>query len=160
MTPIAAIRPDSVNLPLFLHVFGAMVLMGTLFAVVLAIALSTRDGSAAVGLRRLALKTVVMGVLPSFIVMRVAAQWTVSEENLPPAVEDQTWLTIGYITGELGIPLVLASVVLAAVGLKRLRTEGAGDDAGAGQARAVQVIGIIMIVAYLVTIWARAAKPE
>ena len=32
---LAAIRPDSVNLPLFLHVLGAMLLVGCLFAVAL-----------------------------------------------------------------------------------------------------------------------------
>ena len=29
---LAAIRPDSVNLPLFIHVLGAMLLVGTLLA--------------------------------------------------------------------------------------------------------------------------------
>ena len=33
---LAAIRPDDVNFPLFLHVFGAMLLIGALFAVALA----------------------------------------------------------------------------------------------------------------------------
>jgi len=35
MSVLAAIRPGEVNLPLFLHVLGAMLLVGTLFAVAL-----------------------------------------------------------------------------------------------------------------------------
>jgi hypothetical protein len=43
---LAAIRPDSVNLPLFLHVLGAMLLVGSLFAVGLATVLGRRSTSA------------------------------------------------------------------------------------------------------------------
>ena len=47
----AAIRPDSVNLPLFLHVLGAMLLVGTLLGVTLVTVLGWRSPDNAPGLR-------------------------------------------------------------------------------------------------------------
>ena len=51
---LAAIRPDDVNFPLFLHVFGAMLLVGTLFAVALATVLAWQRPEDATGLTRFA----------------------------------------------------------------------------------------------------------
>ena len=88
---LAAIRPDDVNFPLFLHVFGAMLLVGTLFAVALATVLAWRRPDDAVGLTRFSLRTLLMGVLPAYILMRVGAQWTESNENFPDDFEP-AWL--------------------------------------------------------------------
>ena len=98
---LAAIRPDDVNFPLFLHVFGAMLLVGTLFAVALATVLAWRRPDDAVGLTRLSLLTLLMGVLPAYILMRVGAQWTESRENFPDDFEP-AWLGIGYVTADAG----------------------------------------------------------
>ena len=84
---LAAIRPDSVNLPLFIHVFGAMLLVGTLLAVTLATVLGWRSPESAPGLSRFALKTLVLGVLPAYILMRVGAQWTEVEQDYPEDFE-------------------------------------------------------------------------
>ncbi len=62
---LAAIRPDDVNFPLFLHVFGAMLLVGTLFAVALATVLAWRGRTTPTGLTRFGLRTLLIGVLPS-----------------------------------------------------------------------------------------------
>ena len=70
------------NFPLFLHVFGAMLLVGTLFAVALA-TFSPERPDDAVGLTRFSLKTLLMGVLPAYILMRIGAQWTESKEHFP-----------------------------------------------------------------------------
>jgi len=157
MSTLAAIRADSVNLPLFLHVLGAMVLTGTVLTVVLATVLSrSRDGDVALGLRRLGLKAVVIGVFPSYLLMRIGAQWTESEENLPKQVEDATWLTIGYIAADLGALLIIVSIVLAALGLRKMRA----GEAGEGQTRAITVISIILLVAYVVAVWAMSTKPD
>ena len=73
---IAAIRPDSVNFPLFLHVLGAMLLVGTLIGVGLATVLGWRSQDNAQGLARFSLKMLLLGVLPAYILMRIGAQWT------------------------------------------------------------------------------------
>ena len=70
MTLLASIRPDDWNLPLFLHILGAMVLVGSLVLVVTSIAADNL---------RLGFRTLWIAVIPSWIVMRVAAQWIASK---------------------------------------------------------------------------------
>ncbi|HWL32090.1 MAG TPA: hypothetical protein VNP89_00680 [Gaiellaceae bacterium] len=146
---LAAIRPDSVNLPLFLHVLGAMLLVGSLLAVGFATMLGRGSTDNAPGLARFGLKTLLLGVLPSYILMRVGAQWTESEQNYPDDFE-ATWIDIGYITADVGALLVLISAVLAGVGLRR---------GSVRMGRIVGVISFILLAAYLVAVWAMTAKP-
>jgi hypothetical protein len=155
MSILAAIRADSVNFPLFLHVLGAMLLVGTLFTVGLATAYGWRNPERATGLTRFALKTVLWGVLPAYILMRIGAQWTESREKFPDDFEP-AWLGIGYITADAGALLVLISVVLAAIGLRKTRD---GDGGGLGLGRAAGVISFILLAAYVVAVWAMTAKP-
>ena len=149
---LASIRPDEVNFPLFLHVFGAMLLVGTLFAVALATVLAWRRPDDAVGLTRFSLLTLLMGVLPAYILMRIGAQWTESKENFPDDF-DPAWLGIGYITADAGALLVLISLILGAIGLRKLRSGSVGFG------RAVGVICILLLAAYIVAVWAMTAKP-
>ena len=150
---LAAIRPDDVNFPLFLHVFGAMLLVGTLFAVALATVLAWRRPDDAVGLTRFSLLTLLMGVLPAYILMRVGAQWTESRENFPDDFEP-AWLGIGYVTADAGALLVLVSLILGAFGLRKLRS-----GSGVGFGRAVGIISILLLAAYVVAVWAMTTKP-
>jgi hypothetical protein len=154
---LAALRPDSVNFPLFLHVLGSMVLIGTLLAVGTAIVVGWRraDALEAQALTRFGLLTLLLGVLPSYIVMRVGAQWTESRENLPDEVQDSLWMGIGYITADIGALLVIVSIVLSAIGLRRLKRGG-----GVGLGRAVGVICLLLLAAYVVAVWAMTAKPD
>ena len=151
---LAAIRPDSVNLPLLLHVLGAMLLVGSLFAVGLATVLGWRHPDRAPGLAGFALKALVVGVLPSYVLMRIGAQWTESEQNYPDDYEP-AWLGVGYITADIGALLVLISLVLSAIGLRRSRADG-----GVRYARIVGVLSIVLLAAYLVAVWAMTAKPD
>lgn len=153
---LAAIRDGSVNLPLFLHVLGAMTLMGALAAVGFVTVAGLKAPERAAGLSRFGLKTLLIGVLPAWIVMRIAAQWTVSEENLPDDFEP-TWLGIGYVTAELGGLLILISAILAGVGLARSRADSTRSVLFA---RIVGVVCILLLAAYLVAMWAMSAKPD
>ena len=56
-----------------------MLLVGTLLGVTLATVLGWRSPDNAPGLSRFALKTLLLGVLPAYILMRIGAQWTESE---------------------------------------------------------------------------------
>ncbi|MDQ3742179.1 MAG: hypothetical protein M3389_14655, partial [Actinomycetota bacterium] len=58
------------ELPFFLHVLSAMVLVGALLLAVTALAPSGGGPSLRLGYRAL-----LMAALPSYIVMRVGAQW-------------------------------------------------------------------------------------
>ena len=152
---IAAIRPDSVNFPLFLHVLGAMLLVGTLIGVALATGLGWRSQDNAQGLARFSLKMLLLGVLPAYLLMRIGAQWTESELNYPDDF-DPAWIGIGYITADAGALLILISLILGAFGLRKLRREGGG---GLGLARAVGVISLLLLAAYVVAVWAMSGKP-
>ena len=80
MIDLAAIRPDEWGLPLFLHLLGAFILIGALVMAANYLFAARRDGSLA--LARLGYRSLLIVALPSFIVMRVAAQWIASEEGL------------------------------------------------------------------------------
>jgi hypothetical protein len=152
MSFLAAIRADQVNFPLFLHVLGAMLLVGTLLAVATAITLDWRRPGGAPGLTRLGLRTLLLGVVPAYVLMRVGAQWTESRQDWPG---DPAWLGIGYITADVGALLILVSVILAAIGLRKLRSGG-----GRVLARTVGVISIVLLAAYVVAVWAMSVKPD
>jgi hypothetical protein len=150
-------RPDDVNVPLTLHVLGAGLLVGTLIAVATAILIgwrSTAEGDA-VGLTRFGLRTLLLGVFPAYLLMRIGAQWTEAAEDLPEELEDATWIGIGYLTADIGALLILISMILSGVGLRKLRSGG-----GLGLGRAVGVISLILVAAYVVAVWAMAGKPE
>jgi len=144
---------NDVNLPLFLHVLGAMLLVGTLFAVALATTIGWRRPDDAVGLTRFSLRTLFIGVVPSYILMRIGAEWTEAEQNYPDGF-DPAWLGIGTITADAGALLIIISGTLSGIGLRRLQR-----GSGVGFGRAVGVISIVLLVAYLVAVWAMTGKP-
>ena len=80
MDAVAVIRMSDVELPLFVHVLGAMLLVGTLFAAVVALLMAWRETEpdGAVTLTRFGLWTMAAGAVPAWIVMRVGAQWVYS----------------------------------------------------------------------------------
>jgi uncharacterized membrane protein len=163
MTFMTAIRPDAWNLPLFLHILGAMVLVGTLVLVAASLAGAWRDGS--VGAVRMGFRGLLLAALPSWIVVRVTAEWLVSEENLdedPPG-----WVDAGYMISDTTLLLLIAATVCAGVAARRAgRVEAGGGRAGragagsAGLGRAVVVLVGVALAAYVVAIWAMATKPS
>jgi hypothetical protein len=159
MTTLASIRADDVNFPLFLHVLGAMLLVGTLFAVTVGIVLGwRREEGEAVALTRFGLLTLLLGVLPAYILMRIGAEWTAVREGFnEEGAPEPTWLGLGYITADAGALLILVSLVLGAIGLVRMRRGGGG---GVALGRAVGIICLVLLAAYVVTVWAMSGKPD
>jgi hypothetical protein len=141
---LAAIRPDSWNFPLLLHVLGAMVLVGTLLAVALVLIAAAREEGGG-GAGRLALRTLLIGSIPSYIVMRVGAEWVADEEGVS---DDLDWIGIGYIVADAGLLLLLVATLLAGLAVRK----GAAS-------RAAGVLSVVLIAAYLVALWAMVAKP-
>jgi hypothetical protein len=150
---IAAVRPDSWNLPLLVHVLGAMVFVGLLLVLAVILVVSLRDGGDRVAALRFAFRTVLLGLLPSYIVMRVGAEWVFSEEN---ADEDAAWIGIGYIVTDLGLLLLIVTAVL--LGLARRRA-ASGTKEPRGLVRPATAITFLLIAAYAVALWAMTAKP-
>lgn len=150
----AAIRPDDWNFPLLLHVLGAMILVGALVAVVSALVIAWRRDEEQTLLTRLAFRTLLIAVVPSYLLMRITAQWVASKENVDDA--DFAWISIGYIVTDAGALILLVSLILGYLGVRKARREGGG---GRGIFRALTVLSSILLVALLVAMWAMTTKP-
>jgi len=155
MTVLATIRPDDWNLPLFLHVLGAMTLVGAVVLVVASLAFA-RGGDSAAGLR-LAYRSLLFAVIPSWIVMRVGAQWIASKEGLDDLDEPPAWIDIGFLTSEPTLLLLIAATVCAGVAARRAR-DGGGRGFG-GLNKTALVLVAITLAAYVLALWAMSTKP-
>src|ERR687895_1159523 len=111
LMPVFVLRPDDWDLPLFLHVLGAMILVGALCVVVIALLATwrTREAEEAAPLRRLGFQALLLGALPSYLLMRIAGEWIASEEDLDES--DPDWLGVGYVIADLGALVLLVTLV-------------------------------------------------
>jgi hypothetical protein len=150
---LATVRPNDIDIALFVHVLGAMVLVGGLVTAAGAGILGWRDEAAT--LRRFSYKTLLAVALPGYIVMRIGAEWTYAKEHLDDVDEDPAWVGIGYITADLGLLLLLIALIAGGIGLRKSRS-GGGD----GLLKASTVIGTLLLAAYVIAIWAMSAKPS
>lgn len=156
MSLLAAIRPDDWNFALLLHVLGAMLLVGGLTAAVTALWLGWRGDS--LTLPRLGFRSLLLVAFPAWWLMRIAGQWIGSKEGFGDGENDPAWLAIGYITAEAGGLLILISLVLTGIGVRRMgRTETPGPSV---LARIGTVLVTIVLAAYLVAVWAMTTKPD
>src|SRR3954452_7735322 len=114
---LAAIRPDSWNYALFLHVLGAAVLVGALVTAgsVQVLGWARDQGGGAAMFARLSCRPLLIVAVPAWFAMRIGAEWIRSKE-FPSGVDEPSWLGIGYVTAEPGGLLLLISLVLAGIG--------------------------------------------
>ena len=150
---LAVLRPNDLDWPLFLHVVGAMLLVGTLLAtlVVLLADRRRRQAGQESGLARLGAGILFLGVVPSYILMRVGAEWIYSRENF---VDDPDWIGIGYITADAGFVFIVVMLVLTGIATRRARRAGGG-----ALFSVTGVLASILLLAYVVAVWAMTAKP-
>ncbi|HEY6777640.1 MAG TPA: hypothetical protein VI122_14125 [Thermoleophilaceae bacterium] len=153
MTLLGVIRPDDWNFPLFLHLVGAMTLVGTLILVGVSLVGAGRGGSVAVV--RLGFRGLLFAALPAWLLLRVTAEWLASEENLDE--DTPGWVDVGYMTSDTTLLLLIAATVCAGLASRRARREGLR---GSGLSVAVVVLVAISLVAYVVAIWAMTTKPS
>jgi hypothetical protein len=149
VTVLAAIRPDDWNLALFLHVLGALTLVGAL--VLVAVSLSSARGADSAAALRLGYRSLLLAAIPSWILMRGGAQWIASKEGLDDPDVELAWVDIGFITSEGSFLLLIAATVCAGMAARRGR---------GGLSTAALVLVGITLVAYVVAIWAMTAKPS
>ena len=154
MTLLGSIRPDDWNLPLFLHILGAMTLVGALALVVLSLA-SARGADSAAGLR-VAYRALLLAAIPSWIVMRLSAQWIADKEGLTDLDEPPAWVDIGFVTSEPTLLLLIAATVCAGIAARRARE---GGRAFGGLNKTALVLVSITLAAYVLAIWAMSTKP-
>ena len=151
---VADIRPDSWNIPLFLHVLGAMVLVGTLVAVASALLLALRPGAPGTAvLPRFAFRTLLLGAVPAWLVMRLGAEWIYNKEGFT-GDNDPNWIGIGFTTADIGGIVLLVTTILAYVGVRRARADGGGGAV----ARVVGALASLLLIAYIVAVWAMTTK--
>ena len=148
---LAAVRPDDWNLPLFLHVLGAMVFTGVLLMAVIGF-VTARAGVP--GSVRFGYRTLLMAGIPAYLVMRIAAQLIADKENLSDS--DATWITIGYVVTEPGLVLMIIALVCSGMAARRLeRGESPRKLVTASLGLSGGLLGL-----YLIALWAMTTKPD
>lgn len=152
---LGAVRPHSWDLAVFVHVLGAMILMGGLVTAAGAGLIGWRDSTG--GLRRLSALTLFAVALPGWLIMRLGAEWVYSKEGWDkvPDKLQPTWLGIGYITADAGGIILLVALILGGIGVRRARSGG-----GAGLLKASTVLAAVLIAVYVVSVWAMGGKPS
>jgi hypothetical protein len=149
------IRPDSWNLPLFVHVAGAMAVTAALIAAVGSLIFAWRTtGEERAAITRFGFRTLLFAGIPAYFVMRIGAEWILSKENIP-SDNEPGWIGFGYATADLGGILILIATILAGLGVRRLRSGGGG-----GMAKASTVLATLVVALYVVAIWAMTTKPS
>jgi hypothetical protein len=152
---LAAIRPDEQSFALLLHLVGATVVFGALLTSATSLLLARGEGR----LLRLGYFSLLFVGLPGLILLRIAGEWLYRLQNwdeLPDQIDQPAWLGIGFVVADWGGLLFLLALALGGVGVYRLRN-GKG---GAGLLKATMVIALILIVAYVVAVWAMTGKPN
>ncbi len=149
-----AIRPDDWNLSLFIHVLAAMVMVGALVTAAYFLFAARRDGS--LELTRLGFRTLLYATLPAFIVMRVTAQWVADKQGLTDS--DAAWIELGFITTDVGALILIGSTIATGLAVRRAGRGGRPPTPGRAPAIAAWLTSIL-IVTYVVTIWAMTTKP-
>jgi hypothetical protein len=169
---LAAIRPDSWNFPLLVHILGATVLVGG----VLTGASALRFASGSVRMLRTGYGALLYVALPGLIVMRIGAAliWHKYNPNhsflwaVFPHMDDVTWIKIGGTVADFGGALLVLALILGWFGLKRV--EGATGDfltkipvvskmSGETLLRYTMLISIVLLAGYVLAVWAMAGKP-
>ncbi len=114
-----------------------MLLVGSLTLVTATLFGAWRDGSLA--LVRSGFRAMLLGVIPSFLLMRLTAEWIASKEGLEDA--DITWINIGFTTSDFGLLLIVVATVAAGLSVRRAsRSDGA---TGVGARVATVLFGLL-----------------
>jgi multisubunit Na+/H+ antiporter MnhB subunit len=87
--------------------------------------------------------------------MRVGGEWIASKEHLTGS-NVPSWVDIGFNTADGGFVLLVISLILAGLAVRRARR---AEGSGGGFRRASTVLVSVLLIAYLVTIWAMTTKP-
>jgi hypothetical protein len=158
MTVLAATRPTEWDFPLFLHVLGAAILVGGLLTAVgmQVLAWSRRGPGDLVAYSRGGFWALLTVALPGWVLMRFAAEWIRSKEGWN-GDNDPSWLGVGYLVADVGFIVLLLTILLAGFGVRRVRRPGATANT---LGRIATPFATILLIAYLVAVWAMTAKPD
>jgi len=151
-TVVATVRPHAWDFPLFLHVLGAMLLVGGLLTGAACLGLARGDTR----FLRLGYRSLLAVALPGWFLMRIAAEWIASKEGWnDKGVPTPKWLDIGFVLADAGGIILLVTLVVGGIGVRRL---GAGQ--GSRLLRTTLGLSVVLLGAYVVAVWAMAGKPS
>lgn len=151
-TALATVRPHGWDFPLFLHVLGAMILVGGLLAAAACLGLARGDAR----FLRLGYRSLLAVALPGWLLMRICAEWIASKEGWDAkGVPTPTWLGIGFVLADAGGFILLVSLVVGGIGVRRLRT-----GRGTALLRTTLALSVLLLGVYVVAVWAMAGKPS
>lgn len=154
VTPIATVRPDAWDIPLFLHVLGALVLVGALALTAAFLFAAWRGGST--DSLRLGLRSLSFGVIPAWLVLRLSAEWIADKEGWNDVDDPPSWLVVGYVTSEGGLLLIIISGVLGWLAYRKIKR---GEGTPGATTRVAAILLSALIVLNVVAIWAMTTKP-
>lgn len=143
---LALIRPDGWDLALFLHVLGATLVFGTTATLAIAGFASRRNATHNALLARTIAWTFLVGVLPTWLLMRIGAEWIRSKEF--PNGDEPGWIGVGYIVSDGTAVLLIVTGILAGLSARRGRV-----------LLAVPILATICVLAYAVAWFAMSGKP-
>ena len=151
---LAASRPDSWDFPLFVHVLGAMILVGGLLTGASALAFARGDAR----FLRLGYWTLLAVALPGYIVMRIGAQWIYSKGpwRRPPGGSRRA----GVARHRLHRRRRRRAARPHRADPRRHRRSPPPHGSGTGLLKAAMVIAWIVLAAALVAVWAMSGKPD
>ena len=125
---------------------------------------------------RLGFHSLLFAALPGLIVAKFGATWIWSKESSHsfigaafPHSDDPRWIMIGGTALDGGGALLVLALILGWFGLKRL-DGGQGDFlakvpvvrnmSGATLLKGSTIISVVLLVGYVLAIWAMGAKPS
>jgi hypothetical protein len=152
MSTLALIRPDDWAIPLFVHILGAMVLVGALTLAAVSLIVAWRSGSGP--LTRLGFMSIFYGAIPGWIIMRGGAQWIAHKEGLENS--DLSWIGIGFTMSDLGFVLLIVLLVIGGLVVRRINRDESGPWISA---RIATGLVSLLLIGYLVAVWAMTTKP-
>ena len=151
---VLVIRPDSWNLPLLLHVGGAMALVASVTVAAVALIQGWRtDNPSAASLKRFGARTLLYAAIPSYFVMRIAAQWILSKEGLDNS--NAAWIGDGFMAADAGFVLLVIAAIVANMAVRRDPDSGLGKLAKVGAS-----LSVVLIALYVFAVWAMTTKPS
>jgi hypothetical protein len=153
MSVLANIRADELELPLFIHVLGALTLIGAVVLTVAMLFTAWRDAS--VANLRLAVRSLTLGVIPAWVVLRVGAEWIADKEGYSDLDDPPDWIDLGYMASDVGFLLILLSAFLGWRALRKARADGSPS----GTVRTAAILISVLLVLNLVALWAMTTKP-
>ncbi len=153
MSVLATVRPDDWNFPLFVHVLGAMILVGGLVTGASALAFAKDDAK----LLRLGFWALMLVSFPGWIIMRIGAEWIYNREGWDDVPDSliPNWLDIGALIADAGGLVLVITLIIGGIGVRRLE---AGKSSGL--LKATLVLSLVLLAAYVVAVWAMAGKPD